>query len=327
MLILVGLPVILHWQSIVLWVWSSFWTFLLCEAFQHWATDSYFVNELPRPYDLVLFFTAESCRLCEAISSELNLCSQFYYEANAIYPAKDGDKILRSVFFIRIKYRSDSAKIFKNFGFKNVPNLVVSQPRSLLIIDESERQAYMRDFMWQISPTDGKIIANKILEFINKRTDRSVEYKESLSKLFTVLVTLFSAIAAVYIILTRARAIVLDERLWFVAGLMVYVICISGVVYNIIHGTPFMAQGRDGSMEWIQTGVIYSLEPSFKRKSTICESIGKIPSRCWRLHHVLFKYHRDSLSVCWWLCWFLGIVTLAGLLFIFLFYARKVENG
>jgi len=46
---------------------------------------------LPRPYDLVLFFTADNCKLCETIEDEISKASVFYYEGNGHYPAKDGE--------------------------------------------------------------------------------------------------------------------------------------------------------------------------------------------------------------------------------------------
>lgn len=50
-----------------------------------------------------------------------------------------------------------------------------------------ERPIYMKDFLWQISNTDGVVNSQKLLEFVNKKTERNVVYKESILNLFIVL--------------------------------------------------------------------------------------------------------------------------------------------
>jgi len=44
---------------------------------------------------------------------------------------------------------------------------------------------------------------SKLLEFINKRTARKIEYKESFVNLLLVLVALFSGIAIFYVLYTK----------------------------------------------------------------------------------------------------------------------------
>lgn len=63
--------------------------------------------------------------------------------------------------------------INSKLNFNSVPNIIVTQPK-LAQVDEIQRPIYLRDFTWQISNTDGQVTAQKILDFVNKRTNRNV---------------------------------------------------------------------------------------------------------------------------------------------------------
>ncbi len=58
-------------------------------------------------------------------------------------------------------------------NFNSVPNVIVTQPK-LATVEDFQRPIFLRDFTWQISPTDGQVTAQKILDFVNKRTNRNV---------------------------------------------------------------------------------------------------------------------------------------------------------
>jgi len=76
----------------------------------------------PRPYDLVIYFTAGSCRLCEDLWPEYEYLAELYRGTGAI----DAEK--NPTFFVAMKYSNDLMEIFRTFGFTSAPNLVVSKP-------------------------------------------------------------------------------------------------------------------------------------------------------------------------------------------------------
>ena len=42
----------------------------------------------------------------------------------------------------------------------------------------------------------------------------------------------------------------LNTLVWFIGSLLIYSICMAGVVYNIIHNIPFVTTDRNGNTEW-----------------------------------------------------------------------------
>lgn len=59
--------------------------------------------------------------------------------------------------------------------FKSVPNILVSLPQTALL-NKDERLVYLKGFKWLITYTDGHVTSHKMLEYINKRTGRNVQY-------------------------------------------------------------------------------------------------------------------------------------------------------
>jgi oligosaccharyltransferase complex subunit gamma len=82
-----------------------------------------------------------------------------------------------------------------------------------------------------------------MLEFINKRTDRDVIYKPPLTTMLATFFGFISVAAVGVIIYVKLKFIWTNWIVWLVGSLLVYVICVSGVVYDIIHDVPFV--GRD----------------------------------------------------------------------------------
>lgn len=217
------------------------------------AEYQHFVNESPRPYDVVVYFTAPQCTLCEDIEEELKKVAVLYKQNGAVYPYRDGAKRLRAVYFVKVVFEASTKSIFGQFGFKSVPNLLVSQPKMLRLKD-SEKVEYFRSYLWQISHSDGTLTSQKLLEHVNKKTERNVEYKESILNLLIVL-AIFGMIAMTGVwLFLKFRPFFLNTKLWFVGSMTVYFICMSGIVYNILHNVPFNNIDKNGNVEWIHSG-------------------------------------------------------------------------
>lgn len=82
-----------------------------------------------------------------------------------------------------------------------------------------------------------------MLEFVNKRTDRDVIYKPTLATMLTTFFGFISVAAAGVYIYINLKFIWTNWIVWFVGSLLVYITCVSGIIYDILHGVPFV--GRD----------------------------------------------------------------------------------
>ena len=89
-----------------------------------------------------------------------------------------------------------------------------------------------------------------MLDFANQRTDKNVIYKPTLK---TMLQTFFGfvsvAVIGVYVYMNM-RAIWTNWKVWFIGSMVffsiitqiIYVICCSGFIYDIIHDVPFVGR-------------------------------------------------------------------------------------
>ena len=51
------------------------------------------------------------------------------------------------------------------------------------------------------------------------------------------------------------RNFIMNTKLWFLVCFVIYGTCMGGVVYNILHNTPFTNIDNDGNFEWFHSGV------------------------------------------------------------------------
>lgn len=84
-----------------------------------------------------------------------------------------------------------------------------------------------------------------MLEFVNKRTERDVIYKPTLSTMLTTFFGFISVAAAGVYIYINLKFIWTNWIVWFVGSLLVYITCVSGVIYDIIHDVPFVGRDRN----------------------------------------------------------------------------------
>lgn len=150
--------------------------------------------EFPRPYDLVIYFVAPSCKLCSELLVEYQKVANFYADAGALYSTNDAPR-KRAVFFAIMHFNEQNKQVFEQLGFVSAPNLFVSQPH-IVFVPQEERERYLRDLKWGISFTDGTVTAHKFLEFINKRTGRSVQYKATPQEALMVIGVLLFGLAS-----------------------------------------------------------------------------------------------------------------------------------
>jgi oligosaccharyltransferase complex subunit gamma len=113
----------------------------------------------------------------------------------------------------------------------------------MAVVSELEKKQYLQGFKWAISYSDGHVTTHKMLEFINKRTDRDVIYKPPLTTMLATFFGFISVAAVGVLIYVKLKFIWTNWIVWLVGSLLIYVTCVSGVVYDIIHDVPFV--GRD----------------------------------------------------------------------------------
>lgn len=215
-----------------------------------------FVLTQPRPYTLVVLFTTSSakykCDICESVSQMFSQTAYSYKEAGADFPltTSSGPKA-RAVFFAVLEYNQQTHNIYQQLGFVSVPNILVTHPRSLT--RNGEKFDIQKEDLWEINPNN-EIHAFKIVEFVNSRSQRSVELKTSPFEALLNLVYLLIAFGIMAYGAYLLRKLLLVPIVWYIGGILVYFTCMAGVVYNIIHGVPWIGTNQRGEPEWINSG-------------------------------------------------------------------------
>jgi hypothetical protein len=218
----------------------------------------HYVLEYPRPYTLVVLFTADNskykCKVCTELKEVLHNVIYSYVESGADFPYKSPTGVRsRAVFFAVMEYGLDTQDLFVRHGFKSVPVLFVTHPKS--VVFDGNRYHLPREDVWEFH-AGSDVYEHKLLEFVNNRSHRDVEIKTPPIQSFLILLNTALCLAGGVWVMFKVRRFLLSPYVWFIVTIIVYYLCISGVVYDIIHKTPMTGRNqKTGAVEYIHSGV------------------------------------------------------------------------
>jgi uncharacterized protein YybS (DUF2232 family) len=87
--------------------------------------------------------------------------------------------------------------------------------------------------------------AHVILEFVNNRLNHTVQLK---LPFFTVLiknVVLFTVLAVILATIVKIRPFLINQQLWLMISVFLYILCTSGFVYCQSHNAPIFKFAQD----------------------------------------------------------------------------------
>ena len=213
----------------------------------------YFVVSPPRPYTLIVLFTADlpkqKCPNCKEIANIFRSIAYSY--ANSHFsPRNQTDTPETPVFFAKMDSNSDSLQLFQAHSFLSLPVLAVTHPYSVLLNDI--RYEIPKADVWEVAFTS--ISSKKLLDFVNSRTGHSIELISSpYEAILGVSKWLGVAICLAFVLITMRKPISSPKFMVFVA-ILVYFMCVSGSIYLVLNGSPLLG-GRKGSPEYIHKHV------------------------------------------------------------------------
>lgn len=220
-------------------------------GYQHYVVD------YPRPYTLVVLFTADAekykCKTCAEISEMMKTVVYSYREARAEYPfSSPTGQRSRAVFFALLEYSQENQELYMQHGFQSVPNLLVTHPKSVFY--DGSKFHFPKDDMWEFS-LSSEVPVHKLLDFINSRTSRSVELKFTALQILTGLAKWCVIITVLTTVFFKLRSVITSPYVLFLLGLVVYFLCVSGTIYIILNGVPMTGGNKKtGDFELIHRG-------------------------------------------------------------------------
>lgn len=219
------------------------------------ASYEEYILKHPRPYDLIMLYTLKlNCLFCDKVKEEFSKASESYYEGKAYKPDLPGKK--RAVFFGILHYSEDAGAIFKSLKLPAQTVIMHTSPHNIVSNDLNEPYIkYDEENIISYRDRRDNPAAHKILEFVNAKAERKIELKKD-PILFTLYFLIFVGILyGGYYVYSNYKFILVSPYLWIVVSLSLFIICIGGIVYNIIHGAPFAKFDKNGNIvEFIHTG-------------------------------------------------------------------------
>ena len=214
-----------------------------------------YVMTHPRPYDIVLLFTLKrKCNLCERVKAEFVQVSESFRDASGFKPDMINKK--RGVFFAVLYYSDETSGIFKSLKFPSFTTILYTTPQNIQINDLGETYVkYDEDYIISYHERSDKIYALKMMEFANAKSQRKFPLKKNPIEFLVYFLLFVALIFFGFSVYRNCKPILLSPILWVIGSMLVVIICMGGIVYNILHGTPFAKYDRDGNIvEFIHTG-------------------------------------------------------------------------
>lgn len=223
----------------------------------HFNANSFkdYVLKHPRPYDVVLLFTLrQNCNFCEMITDEFSKVAQSYHDLKAYKPDIGHKK--RAVIFGLLHYSEETNEIIKSLKLPAQTTILYTTPHNIVLNEKNEpRIVYDEEVIIAYKDKRDFATAHKIIEFVNARSSRKIELKKNPILFLFYFIIFVGILTGGFYLYTTYKSFFLSPILWITGTLILYIICIGGVVYNAIHRTPFAKTDRSGNIvEWIHTG-------------------------------------------------------------------------
>ncbi len=214
-----------------------------------------YVMSHPRPYDIVILYTLKrKCNLCERVLNEFIQVSDSFRDSNGFKPDMISRK--RAVFFAVLYYSEETMKIFKSLKFPSMTNILYTSPHNIQFNNLGEPYIeYDEDYVISYNERSDKIYALKMMEFANAKSQRKFPLKKNPIEFLIYFLLFVALIFFGFSVYKNCKPILLSPVLWVVGSMFILIVCMGGIVYNILHGTPFAKYDRDGNIvEFISTG-------------------------------------------------------------------------
>ena len=214
-----------------------------------------YVMSHPRPYDIVILYTlSRKCNLCERVFNEFIQVSDSFRDSNGFKPDMISRK--RAVFFAVLYYSEETMPIFKSLKFPSMTNILYTTPQNIQFNQMGEPYIeYDEDYVISYNERSDKIYALKMMEFANAKSQRKFPLKKNPIEFLIYFLLFVFLIFVGFSAYQNFHSLLLSPILWVIGSMLVVIICMGGIVYNILHSTPFAKYDRDGNIvEFIHTG-------------------------------------------------------------------------
>ena len=109
---------------------------------------------------------------------------------------------------------------------------------------KGQKARHAAEDLWQVR-MDETVDASRILEYVNKRTNRNVEVKLPLSTVVMRNVVGATVLIGALLLVMQIHKLLLNTKVWLLIAYTGFVMCVGGTVYNTLNGIPWFKLERD----------------------------------------------------------------------------------
>jgi len=177
------------------------------------------------------------------MEEELNEAAYSYIQANKHNPE---DKDAVPVIFAKLEFNADHEILFRHCGFTSVPILALAKPELAKTFAETGESKYPKELEWKLSTQDF-FDAGKILEHINKITHNNVELKYTFMRIMMGNLLILTILGVLFFFKDTLGQLLQHKIVWMIISVVVFVMCIGGTAFNMIHKVPTFRYAYDQS--------------------------------------------------------------------------------
>lgn len=201
----------------------------------------------PRGYDVVLFVTSRGCKYCQGFQTRFEEAAELYAAQQAYRPRRrrSATTVRRPVFFAILTLTQRSQELVTRYGVKTLPTLVYATAEEARMAVDTELHAFLEPLIWGLNPRE-TLTLQRLLDWVNHRAGERVRAWQSPLRMLKVLVLMASGLGALVALYVLLPGVVLNEKVWLVAGLGVFVVGAGGCFSALMSGAPLMDPSPQG---------------------------------------------------------------------------------
>ena len=227
-----------------------------------------YVMTHPRPYDIVILYTLKKkCNLCQKVFNEFIQVSDSFRDSNGFKPDMVARK--RAVFFAVIYHSEKTISIFKSLNFPSTTTILYTSPQNIQFNNLGEPYIeYDEDYVISYNERSDKIYAMKMMEFSNAKSQRKFPLKKNPFQFLFYFLIFVGLVFIGFSIYRTYQHLLLSPKLWVACSMFIFIICVGGIVFNILDDTSFAKYDKNGyiiefihhdqSLQYIGEGILVS---------------------------------------------------------------------
>ncbi|CAI2373292.1 unnamed protein product [Moneuplotes crassus] len=211
----------------------------------NWREFKRYVLQNSGEYQIILDYTiGENCDHCEVFESELSEVAYTYHSAG-MHLDQDLDSKL-PIFFAKIEFNQNNREAFLISEFNSAPILAIATKKEADQYKEEKKVIYDGKTSWVMSAQD-VTEAGVLIEHVNRMTGNKLPIRYTMLRTAKGTILILIALGILFFLKDKLASLIQNRIVWFIGSAVVYLQCVGGVAFSLIHSMPTFRYGQDES--------------------------------------------------------------------------------